>query len=91
MNAKMLSVYCSVHTSVHSFFAARAEAMRERRENGQATVEYVALIVLLAAALAVGAIAATGAARGPLTEFVQGTIRRGINAALRALGLDLFG
>lgn len=89
MNAKMLSLYCSAQISIRNFVDTQATALRERRESGQATIEYIAIIVLLAAALAVGFIAMQGITKGPLVDFVQNVIKAGLNAALKALGISV--
>lgn len=85
---KALALYCSsrarVVTTMH-----RAEA-KANREAGQGITEYLGLIIIMGAALALGSsFLHFGGGDGPLVSFVQNAIKKGLQAALSKLGIQV--
>ncbi|MQA85137.1 MAG: hypothetical protein GEV03_11050 [Streptosporangiales bacterium] len=73
----LLPIYLAVTGFVHD----RAEQMRERRERGQNTLEYLGLAIIIAIALVV---ALTGA-REPLRNLATNFVNQ-VNQVLSATG-----
>lgn len=86
---KVLNLYCAARAlgtySVHLY---------KNRESGQANVEYLGLLLILGAALAVSAgflgIGGDGA-KGFLVKFVLNAIKAGLKTALQKLGITVGG
>lgn len=79
MNAKTTALIAAAYGTM----VYRVQRLRARREAGQGTIEYVGLILLVGAALALAAYAIDG----QLVQTVLDAVKNGINTALQKLGI----
>lgn len=85
INQTLLTAYCATRAwTVRSLHHIRSG------ESGQTSLEYIGLLVILGAALFVGAAAlkGTNGNAGPLVGFMQEKIKAGFTAAMKALGIS---
>lgn len=78
MNTAIIKIYCTAHARlVH----------RKNRDAGQGLTEYLGLVLIMGAALALGAYSLSGLSDGPLVEFFQNSVKEGLRKALDNLGI----
>lgn len=86
---KALALYCSTMARIVNT-KHRAELAKADREAGQGITEYLGLIIIMGAALALGStFLSLGKGDGPLVSFVQNAIKAGLRSALSKLGITV--